>query len=168
MYNNILSVQFNNYSETPHENLRTQRQDCIGITTEKDPVDQEFSGTRWRSSWVANRTIFEMRKTELQVCQRAWTWSQALFINQSSQKPARDVLRTQRLLRTGPEITGQIRGGTRSFGRNQRYQCRTNSSTRGVVNDHIDLSYRYRSHRCTAGQCVAITSEAGVIHGGNQ
>ena len=168
MYNNLLSEQFNNYSEFAHENLRTQRQDNIGLTTEKGPVDQEFSGTRWRSARVANRTIFEMWKTELQVCQGAWTWAKALSINQSSQKPARDVLRTQQPLRTGPEITGQIHGGTRIFGRDQRYQCRTNSSTRGVVNDHIDLSCRYRPHRRTAGQCVAITSEEGVIHGGNQ
>ncbi len=168
MLYNLLSDQFYNYSDISYENGITQRQNTNRIATKKSAVDHKFSGTRRRSARIANRTVFAMRQAELQMCQGPWTRTETLSIDKSSQKPARDVLRVQRLLRKGPEIIGPICSGTRNFGRDQHHQCRTNPSARGVMNDHISLFYRYWSYCSTSGQYLAIGIEQQSMPGGNQ
>lgn len=168
MRNRLLSVQFINYSDFSYENLATQKQNDKSLTTEKGDTNQKFSGAPWRSARVANRTLFKMRQTQLQMCQEQRTWPKALSIYKSPQEPARDVLRTQRLLQTGSKIIGRICRGTRNSGRNQRYQCRINPPTRGLVNDSGSLFNRHWSHRCTAGQCTSIPIEKRLNCGGTQ
>ena len=168
MRNRLLSVQFINYSDSSYENRATQKQNDKDPATKKGGINQKFSAAPWCSARVPNRTLFKMRQAELQMCQGQRSWPKALSIYKSPQEPARDVLRAQRLLQTGSKIIGRICSGTRNAGRGQRYQCRINPPTRGLVNDSGSLFNRYWSHRCTAGQCTSISIEKRLNHGGTQ
>ena len=164
----LYSVQFNNYSDSIYEILTTQRQVNRRLASKKSILDQKLSAVRWHSSRLVNRAVFEMRKAQLQVCQGTGSWPQALSIHKSSQKSTRNVLRRQRQLQTGSEIIGRIFSSPRKIRRNQCNQCRINSTARGDLNDSISLLCPYRSHRYTAGQCVASPIKMWFRSGGNQ
>jgi len=168
MQNRLLSVQFINYSDYSYENSATQKQNDTGLATKKGDSNQKFPAARWPSARVANRTIFKMWQAELQMCQGQRSWPKALSIYKPSQEPAGDVLRAQRLLQTSSEIINRICSDTRSSRRNQRHQCRINTSTRGVINDSSSLFNRYWSHRCTAGQYTSVPIEKRLNCGGTQ
>lgn len=168
MQNRLLSVQFINYSDFSYENRATQKQNDKNPATKKGGIDQKFSAAPCCSARVANRTLFKMRQAKLQMCQGQRSWPKALSIYKSPQEPARDVLRAQRLLQTGSKIIGRICSGTRNSGRNQRYQCRINPPSRGLVNVSGSLFNRYWSHRCTAGQCTSIPIKKRPNCGGMQ
>jgi len=164
----LKSVHSYNYSDISYEILTTQKKINRRIAPKKITLDQKFSAVRPGSSRIVNRAFFEMRKTQLQVCQRAWPWPQALSIHKSPQKPTGDVLRAQRLLSTGSEVIGRICTSTRNIGRNQCNQYRTNPTAGGVLNDPICFFCRCQSYRCTASKCVGSTHEKWSISGGNQ
>ena len=168
MRNRLLSVQFINYSDFSYENRATQKQNDKNLATKKGGINQKFSAAPWCSARVAHRTLFKMRQAQLQMCKGQRTWPKALSIYKSPQEPARDVLRTQRLLQAGSKIIGRICSSTRNSGRNQRYQYRINPPTREVVNDSGSLFDRYWSHRCTAGQYTSVPFEKPLNYGGMQ
>ena len=159
----VKSVQFYNYSDIIHEILTTQRQNNHRLAPKKGTLDQELSATRWHSSRLVNRAVFEMRKAQLQVCQGTGSWPETLSIHKSSQKQTRDVLRSQRQLQPGSEVIGRIFASTRNIGRNQCDQCRINPTARGGLNGPITIFCRCRSHRCAPGQCVGIAIKMRVI-----
>jgi hypothetical protein len=162
------SEQFYNYSDIFYENPTTQKKNNHYLTPKEIILDKKFSFIRPGSSWITNRTILEMRKAQLQMCEGTWAWSQALSIHKPSKKQTRDVLRAQRPLQTGSEVIGRFCASTRSIGRNQCDQCRTTPAARGVVNDLIFLFCRCQSYRCTASHCDGSTSETRSQSGGNQ
>ena len=164
----LLSVQFINYSDSSYENSATQKQNDTSLATKKGDSNQKFSEAPWPSAWVANRTIFKMWQAELQMCQGQRSWPKALSIYKSSQEPARDVLRAQRLLQTSSGIISRICSDTRNSRRNQCHQCRINPSTRGVVNDSGFPFNRYWSPCGTAGQYTSVPIEKRLNYGGTQ
>lgn len=125
--NRLISDQLYTWSDIYEESIRR-------IITQKAKSSGPPTTTRGgHPSRISNRTLQEMWKTGLPLCQRAGTWAQILSFHQPNREEASDGLYPPRLLRTSRSLLGELPIHQRDSKRNLCDQLRTSQSQRETV-----------------------------------
>jgi hypothetical protein len=164
----LFSDQFYTWSDIYEESIRH-------IITQKTKSSRSPTTARGgHPSRVSDRTLQEMWKTWLPLCQRARAWAQILSFNQPNRKKPSDGLYTPRLLRTSRSLSGELPINQKNLERNLCYQLRTSQPQKKTVRiKHVFRPcYRHRHQRgchigCQYDQRTIKSSIAGNFkHGG--
>lgn len=156
----LFSDQLYRWSDNYEESI------CRIITQKKKGSGPPTSARGDRPSRISDRTLQEMWKARLPVCQRTGTWAQILSFNKSNRKKSSDGLYSPGLLRTSRSLPGELSINQRNPERNLRYQLRTSPSQgTTVVNKHVlRHCYRHR-YRHRRGRHVGCQYDRQTIKG---
>jgi hypothetical protein len=139
----LYSDQLYTWSDTYEESI------CHIITQKTKGSGPATTARGGHPSRISDRTLQEMWKTRLPVCQRARAWAQILSFNQPNRKKPSDGLCAPGLLRTSRSLPGELSIHQRNPERNLCYQFRTFPPQRETVrNKHVFRPcYRHRYRR---------------------
>jgi len=143
----LISDQLYTWSDIYEESIRhiiTQK------TKSSGPPTTAHGG---HPSRVSDRTLQEMWKTWLPLCQRARTWAQILSFDKPNREKPSDGLYPPGLLRTSRSLPGELSIHQGNPERNLRYQLRTSQPQREVVGNTHAFRHCCR-HRHRRGRHV--------------
>jgi len=143
----LFSDQLYRWSDNYEESI------CHIITQKKKGSGPPTSARGGRPSRISDRTLQEMWKTWLPLCQRARTRAQILSFNKPNKKKSSDGLCPSELSRASRSLPGELSINQRNPERNLRYQLRTSPSQGATVGNKHVLRHCYR-HRYRRGRHV--------------
>jgi len=126
--------------------------------------DQLLTARGGHPSRISDRTLQEMWKTRLPVCQRTRTWAQILSFNKPNRKEPSDGLYTPGLLRASRSLPGELSINQENPERNLCYQLRTSQSQRETVGNKHVFRHCYR-HRHRRGSHVGCQYDRRTVKG---
>ncbi len=138
-----LSDQLLRWSDNYEESI------CHIITQKKKGSGPPTTARRSHPSRISDRTLQEMWKTRLPVCQRTRAWAQILSFNKPNREKSSDGLYPPGLLRASRSLLGELSSNQRNPERNLRYQLRTSQPQREAVgNKHVFWHFYRHRYRC--------------------
>ena len=138
----LLSDQLLTWSDNYEESI------CHIITQKKKSFGPPTTTRGGHPSRISDRTLQEMWKTRLPVCQRARTWAQILSLNKPNRKEPSDGLYPPGLLRASRSLPGELSINQENPKRNLRYQLRTSAPQGATVgNKHVLRAHCKHRHR---------------------
>ena len=142
----LLSDQLYKWSDIYEESI------CHITTQKKESPGPPTTASRGHPSRISDRTLQEMRKTWLPMCQRARAWAQILSFNKSNREKSSDGLCSPGLLRASRSLPGELSINQGNPERNLRYQLRTSQPQREAVGNKHVFRHCYRHRRgCHVG-----------------
>ena len=154
----LFSDQLYTWSDTYEESI------CHIITQKTKGSGPATTARGGHPSRISDRTLQEMWKTRLPVCQRARAWAQILSFNQPNRKKPSDGLCTPGLLRTSRSLPGELSINKEDPKRNLRYQFRTSQPQREAVGNTHAFRHCYR-HRHRRGCHVGCQYDHRTVKG---
>lgn len=154
----LFSDQLYKWSDNYEESL------CHIITQKKKGSGPPTSAHGSRPSRVSDRTLQEMWKARLPVCQRTRTRAQILSFNKSNRKKSSNGLCPSELSRASRSLPGELSNNQKNPERNLRYQLRTSSSQGATVGNKHVLRHCYR-HRYQRGRHIGCQYDKRKIKG---
>lgn len=143
----LFSDQLYRWSDIYEESI------CCIITQKKKGSGPPASACGGRPPRISDRTLQEMWKIRLPVCQRTRTRAQILSFNKSNGKKSSDGLCPSELSRASRNLPGELSINQKNPERNLRYQFRTSPSQGAIVGNKHALRHCYR-HRYRGGRHV--------------
>ena len=143
----LFSDQLYRWSDIYEESI------CRIITQKKKGSGSPASARGGHPPRIPDRTLQEMWKTRLPVCQRTRTRAQILSFNKSNEKKSSDGLCPSELSRASRSLPGELSINQKNPERNLRYQLRTSPSQGAIVGNKHVLQHCYR-HRYRGGRHV--------------
>ena len=135
------SDQLNKWSDIHEESI-------CHITTQKKKSSGPPTTTHGvHPSRISDRTLQEMRKTRLPVCQRKGTRAQILSFDKSNREKPSDGLYPPGLLRASRSLPGELSINQGNPERNLRYQLRTSQPQGEAVGNKHVLRHCHRHRR---------------------
>jgi len=153
----LLSDQLITWSDNYEESI------CHIITQKKKSSGPPTTARGGHPSRISDRTLQEMWKTRLPVCQRTRTWAQILSFHKSNEKKSSDGLCPSELSRASRSLPGELSINQGNPQRNLRYQLRTSASQGAIVgNKYVLRHYRHKHRRCSPVGCQY---DQGIVKG---
>ncbi len=138
-----LSDQLNNWSDNNDETSDKFTSPSSGVYSPATGCETRFF------TGIFDRTLQKVWQTWMQMCERAWTWSQVLSISKHPRSPSRNDLCAAGLCEASRNISGKFFGYSCASRGNLRNQPRSFAAARGVLENRIELyiSKSPRLHR---------------------
>ena len=137
---------------------------CHIITQKKKSPSPPAITRRGHPSRISDRTLQEMWKTRLPVCQRTGTRAQILSFDKPNREESSDGLYPPGLLRAGRSLPGELSINKEDPERNLRYQLRTSQPQREAVGNTYEFRHCYR-HRHRRGRHVGCQYDHRTVKG---
>ena len=156
--NSVKSDQLYKWSDTHEESI------CHITTQKKKSSGPPTTAGRGYPSRISDRTLQEMWKTWLPVCQRIGTRAQILSFDKPNREESSDGLCPPGLLRAGRSLPGELSINKEDPERNLRYQLRTSQPQREAVGNTYEFRHCYR-HRPRRGCHVGCQYDHRTVKG---
>jgi hypothetical protein len=156
----LLSDQLFKWSDTYEESI------CHITTQKKKSPGPPTTARRGHPSRVSDRTLQEMWKTRLPVCQRTGTRAQILSFDKPNREKPSDGLYPPGLLRAGRSLPGELSINQGNPERNLRYQLRASQPQREAIgNKHAFWRCHRHRHRHRRGRHVGCQYDRRTVKG---